>query len=428
VETKRSPLSFEQVEDVRVYMAKIDLSKLKGMLKGFGVLRSYAVLLWPVAIVLASVLVLAAALMMGSSFRQKVEKESMPMAKQVKLLLGSVPPTNQVEVERKYEEAYQQDANLVELLSVQSTQRELLSYDIFPGPKEDSSTLLFTRFGGAFCQQVDRLIADANGKDCPSEEELKASLQRITGGARTLGRVGGGTDESRITEEICQASAKAASVYANSTDVSGYNFWGQYKYSNMDEAVKDCWLWQIGYWIIEDVFSTVESMNAGSKSVFSSPVKRVMRVGYVTSDKLFGTGIKVSQDRPKYVIKPADQLTEACTGRISDEKIDVVHFSIAVVLGTQDVMLFMKELCSVKEHRFAGYKGQDTARVFKHNQISILESQIKPIDLNAKEHQRYRYGQDSVVEVDLVCEYIFNKDGYKAVKPELFKKDAEQKK
>jgi hypothetical protein len=238
-----------------------------------------------------------------------------------------------------------------------------------------------------------------------------------------LSRGIGGGDESRITEEICQARAKSASVYANPAEVSGYDFWGQYKYSDMNDGVKDCWFWQLGYWIIEDVFSTVGSMNAGSSSVYSSPVKRVMRVGFATPDKL-GTGGKTSQDKPKYVIESKDQLTGSCTGRISNDRIDVVHFGIAAVVSTKDVMRFMKELCSAKEHRFAGQAGQDAVSVFKHNQITVLESQIKPVDLSSKEHQRYRYGPDSVVEVDLVCEYIFNKAGYDAIKPEMVKKVA----
>jgi len=37
-------------------------------------------------------------------------------------------------------------------------------------------------------------------------------------------------------------------------------------------------------------------------------------------------------------------------------------------------------------------------------------------------HDLYRYGEDAVVELELVCEYIFNKKGYDEIKPELVKK------
>jgi len=404
-------------------MAKIDLSKLKGALKWLGVLRPYAVLLWPAVIALASMLVMAAALIMGTSFRQRVQKESAPSANQVKTLLESCVAAGQVEAERQYQEKYRQDANLIKSLAAQSTQRELLSYDIFPWPK-DTSALLFTRFGDRFCQQVEGLIVKVNGQDCPGEAELKESLQRGFGGTRMLGRgSSSGVEESRVVEEICQARARSISVYANPADVSGYNFWRQYNYSDMNEGVRDCWFWQLGYWIIEDVFSTVDSLNAGSSSVYSSPVKRVERVGFVTLDNLFGTGGKTPQDRPKYVIESKDQLTESCTGRMSNERIDVVHFSMAVVVSAKDVVSFMEELCRAKEHSFAGYTGGDAAKVFKHNQISILESQIRLVGLDSREHQYYRYGSDAVLEVEMICEYIFNKKGYEAVKPEIAKKD-----
>jgi hypothetical protein len=352
------------------------------------------------------------------------------MGNQVKSLAGSAIPAGQVDVARRYQEEYQRDANLIELLSVQSTQRELLSYEVFPRPK-DISAQLFTRFGNEFRQRVVGLIAKVNAHECPSEEELRESRQKGAGATRIpYGGLSGGTvrgrEDDRITEEICQARARNASVYANPEDVSGYSFWEQYKYSNMEDGVKDCWFWQLGYWIIEDVFDTVDAFNAGSSSVFDSQVKRIMRVGFVPPDKLF-TGQasgKRPQERPKYVIKPEDQLTEACTAHIGNADIDVVHFSIAAVLSTKGIMPFMKELCSAKVHRFAGYNGQETQKLFKHNQITILESRISPIALDDKEHLRYRYGQDSVVEVELVCEYVFYKKGYEAIKPDLGTKTA----
>jgi len=209
--------------------------------------------------------------------------------------------------------------------------------------------------------------------------------------------------------------------------VSGYDFWKTYKYSNVDDSIKDCWFWQIGYWIIEDVFTTVEKMNAGSSCIFSSPVKRVERVGFLAPDALLGVGagvgggLRVAQDRPKYVTKPEEQTTESFTGRISNESMDVVHFSMVVVLSTKAIVPFMRELCSVKEHSFRGFTGQEPAKAFKHNQITILESRVKPVVSLSVDNQYYRYGAESVAEVEMVCEYIFNKQGYSAIKPESIK-------
>ena len=401
-------------------MGKIDLSKLKDLMKGLGGLRVYLVLIWPAVILLACGAVLTAAWLMGSSLKQKADRESVPMGNQVREMLKKLPAAGQAEVEKQYQDAYRQDANLIKLLSIESTQRELLSYDIFPQPK-DTSTLLFTRFGAKFCQGVEGLIAKDRGGDCPSAEELQAARQTGTGLSRP-GGAGGLSTSSRIVEEICHTKAKSVSVYASPETVSGYDFWKTYQYVNIEDSVKDCWFWQIGYWIIEDVFTTAGTMNAGSSSVLMSPVKRVERVGFVSPDALSSAGAgKTSQERPKYVTKPEEQLTESFTDRVSNENIDVVHFGIVVVVSSKAIIPFMRELCSAKEHKFTGFTGQEPAKVFKHNQITVLESRVKPVDLMLPGHQSYRYGADSVFEIELVCEYIFNKNGYDAIKPESIK-------
>jgi hypothetical protein len=106
---------------------------------------------------------------------------------------------------------------------------------------------------------------------------------------------------------------------------------------------------------------------------------------------------------------------------------DVVHFSLVVVLSTKAIVPFMRELCSAKEHSFRGFTGQDPEKIFKHNQITILESRVKPLSSLSADNQYYRYGSDSVAEVEMVCEYIFNKQGYDAIKPDLIKGTAAAK-
>jgi hypothetical protein len=211
-------------------MGKIDLSKLKGLAGGIGALRPYSSLLWPVVIVFAGILVLAAALLMGSNLRQKVNRESIPVAARIESLLETAPALRQAEEEKKYEDKYEQDANLIARLAIQTTQRELLDYNIFPQPK-DTSALLFTRFANRFRQQVEKLTAGVKGLECPSEEELKVSKQKVSDITRTRGGALTTADnaESKIVDELCQARAKAAGVYVNPANISGYNFWDQYE-------------------------------------------------------------------------------------------------------------------------------------------------------------------------------------------------------
>ncbi len=111
------------------------------------------------------------------------------------------------------------------------------------------------------------------------------------------------------------------------------------------------------------------------------------------------------------------------TGRKCNEKIDVVHFSVSAVVRANDVLKFMSALSSEKEHVFAGYKGELAPVKYKHNQITVLESSIAPVDRNSAENKRYYYGPDAIVQIDLICEYVFNRQGYDPIKPQSVAND-----
>jgi hypothetical protein len=245
-----------------------------------------------------------------------------------------------------------------------------------------------------------------------------------------------------IIDEMCQDRAKSISVYVNPLDISGYEYWANYTYDvNMVDAVKDCWYHQLAYWVIGDVFDTIGAMNSGHESVLTAPVKRFLRITFTMGLKRAGAsggrfrgfrsrtatpGQKREEaDRPPYVLSTSDGLTESCTGRYSQKEgdIDVIHFNAAFVVGAKEVLPFMKELCSAKQHQFKGYPdANEPPQTFKHNQITILESSMKSAGLNDMSHRYYRYGQDNVVELNLICEYIFNKKGYEKIVPESVKK------
>jgi hypothetical protein len=121
----------------------------------------------------------------------------------------------------------------------------------------------------------------------------------------------------------------------------------------------------------------------------------------------------------------AREKIEACTGRFSNDanNIDVTHFNIAVVLNIKSILPFIQELCSAKEHKFKGFSGDEPEQTFKHNQITVLETKFRSVEDDA--YSLYDYGQDVVVELDLICEYIFNRKGYEEIKPETVKKALE---
>ena len=171
-------------------------------------------------------------------------------------------------------------------------------------------------------------------------------------------------------------------------------------------------------------------MNSAYENVLTAPVKRFMQIGFTINmmnpgSVYGGRGMssfgQANIDKPKYTTSPNDGLTESCTGRYSnaEEGIDVVHFNIKVVVNAKSVLPFIHELCSVKEHKFYGYPDANSPpQTFKHNQITILESKVRLIGPDDYMHTFYRYGDEPVVELDMVCEYLFNREGYDIIKPE----------
>jgi hypothetical protein len=451
----------------------MDISKFKDVI--LSVFKTHSSLLVPVVIGLVGVLLFIVTLLMSSKLKERVIDESITKrGGQIGLLSRSAVAREQWKVERAYQQEHKKDANAIEDLARHITQRELLSYEIFPVPK-DKSQFIFEKFGQQFRGAIDKLIARINAGERPSKVDLEKSLQSSLGPSSVsyrdsvrgfyrdgvmgvpYGKLGGARAE--IRDAICRARAESVSVYANPINLSGYGFWGKYKYAGMDEAVKDCWHHQLGYWIIEDVIDTIDAMNSNSNSVFTSPVKRLLGVWFTRSGELTMGSVSsvvaaggrytdrevVTRDMPSYVFSIRDGLTDPWTGRTCNDDIDVVHFNIAVVVSAKSVLPFMQEFCSAKQHKFKGFFGEEQEQIFKHNQITILKSKIGVVAQGGVEDERgisglyeygerggsyaykgihddYRYGEDAVVELGLICEYIFNKKGYDEIKPELVKK------
>lgn len=425
----------------------------KNILQKISFFKDYSSLVVPIVIVLIAVLVFIPTQLMSGKLKAKIANESITTrGNKVKSLSKNAVARNQWEAEQEYQRAYERDANRTALIAAQSTERELLSYTIFPGPK-DTSSLIFDEFGRQFRDAEDGLIARINARDCPTDAELKRSVSSLgsrggwSSGRSSIGAYSRSSEvDATIKDVLCQEKAKSASVYCNPSNLSGYEFWKEYKYAGVDEAVKDCWYWQLAYWMTEDVFDTVETLNYGSNSVLTSPVKRIMAIGFVPESGTKFTKLmsrpragsrtsrktaKVANDRPSYVLSPEDWLTESCMGRLCNDDTDVVHFNVVVVVSTKAVLHFMQELCSAKQHKFKGWSGNGQEQIFKHNQITILKSDIEPIDREEQTHSLYRYGEDAVVKLDLICEYTFNKNGYDEIKPasvkETLKKPEERK-
>jgi len=432
----------------------MDIPSFKDIQQKLSVFKNNLSLLASIIIVFVAVLLFIPTKVVSSKLKERVRNQSVFVGNRVRRESESVGSSEQWKVLEKRQKLYERDANQIALLAMQSTQRELLSYDVFPEPK-DKSPLIFKGFGQEYQKGVDALLGRVKANDCPTEAEINRELAKVSTspglrrwslssympmvGTRGPYKPGAGTSDDvqqTIVDEICLSRAKSCMIYANPAEIAGYEFWGKYTYGvKQEDAVKECWYYQLGYWIIEDIFDTIGVMNSGAGSVLTAPVKRLGGVSFTTvalerSAASRGTRSrrrrsKVSDvDKPSYFFTEKDGLTETCTGRFCNDDIDVVHFDVTVVARVESILPFMKELCAAKQHKFRGFSGEPASeQVFKHNQITVLESSFRSIDSGDPLHALYRYGEEAVVELDLVCEYLFNKKAYEAIKPEAVKAD-----
>jgi hypothetical protein len=462
----------------------MNLPNFKEILGKLSVLKNNTALLVPVVVTFVAIVLLVPAQLWSNRLRNRVDENSIRKnASAIKRLKADPVSDQQYQIEMERQTARAEDANEIERLAIETTERELLSYDIFPQPDPNAgfSAVIFRTFGDRYRAGIDQMIQDVNGRDCPTDEELKRSLESASttrsrmdgmyggmyGGADTLGmpsrpgapKGGGlysggfmpmGGINSLILDQLCEARAKSLLVYVNPADIADYDYWTTFTYEGKDEAVKNCWYHQLGYWVIKDVFDTVAAMNAGHENVLTAPVKRIESISFTMGLKrprgggggVFrgGRGRRSSSqnkdentDKPTYVRTEQDGLTESCTGRYCDDNINVVHFNVAFVVNAADVMPLMDELCSGKDHRFKGYPyGRQPEQTFKHNQITILESKIGFVNPEALSHRYYRYGPGNAIELELICEYLFKKKGYESILPQPVKdtlagKDDEKK-
>ncbi len=371
----------------------------------------------PAVIVAAATLLFIPTVLIQSKISKKLE-ESLRLAREVENIKNSTIPAKQLEFIKSYEDKHQQDANKIRELAIQTSQRELLSYKIFPEPNE-TSVQIFNEFKRRYNSAFAKLLEDMNALDAPTDMEIKkeiGSVQRDSTSDRQATIKG----SEKIVELVCKKRGEEIPCYAKPQVFSGYAFWNNWEYRGTESAVTDCWFSQLAYWIHEDIVDTIKKINAGSSTVANSPVKRLLGIRFASPDArtLENNGAEL----PVYLTSTdKGGLCLSWTGRKSNNQIDVIHFSVAVIIRANDILRFMNELCSEKTHSFSGYKNNQPLQQFKHNQITILQSSIEPVNKEDPGNQRYRYGQDAIVYLNLICEYLFYKEGYDIIEPNSIK-------
>lgn len=443
---------------------------IKDILKRLSFLRNNLALLVPIVITIVALLLLIPTRILSGKLRTTVEAQSVRTGTRVNSLMRDVNSVAEAEVMQAYIDAYAQDVNAIESKIARTVQRELLRYDLFGPDTNETSRVLFERFGAAYRAGIDRLLESVLAGTCPATAEIKETLKsapRSTfqggagydayrgmgdqggsmtpygyGGAGVMGRgesLGIATEMDRkIVDQICLDRARAHKLYASPVEVAGYAFWADWTFEGRDTAYKDCWYWQVGYWIIEDVFTSIRQINEGAESILDAPVKRLLSADFTLSRRRAARararrGMRARRtddtDGPRYVTSETDALTVPCTGRFTshvDETngIDVVQFNVRVIVDATKVMPFMEQLCTAKPHTFRGFYGDQPEQTYEHNQITILETSINPVETGSFAHALYRYGDQPVVEVDLIGEYVFNRTpAFEEIKPSQVKDD-----
>jgi len=348
--------------------------------------KSYTSLLVPVAIAVVAILVFVPGQLMSKRLANRIESESLRKGRSIQSMKGDVVSGEQWKQEQQHQQVHEVDANNISLLARQTTQRQLLTYEIFPEPNS-TSVFIYDDFGQRFRQAVSSLIEQANAGDCPTKAQLDEA-KGGAGGRRYYARGLGGIGET-IEEELCRRKAESISVYVNPENLGPYKHWVEFKYTGAQdkrEILKDCWYSQLALWILEDIFATVDAVNAGSNSVFTSPVKRVLNVEFPGSRKRAGKGVVRTGGRrqkstmPAYVVAPEGAAVNALTQRACNDSIDVVHFKPAVIVAADQVLRFMQELCSAKEHTFTGWANMQPQQTFKHNRRGLHST----VELNVR--------------------------------------------
>ena len=392
-------------------------------------IKKYSALLIPAAIAFGALLLFVPTILIGSSIEQDMQTR-LSQSGEIRSLVKKTPSGRQPEQEKVYTASYAADARRFQELAKQSTQRQLLAYGIFPKP-QDKSPQLFDKFGEKIRTALKDLVKSMGALDAPTEAEIRKETGRTTPGRRRGTPYGSRPKEDVIVDAFCGKRAESVPVYANPNIFVWYDFWEDYKYDGFELAIEDCWYSQLAYWIYEDVVDTIRMMNAGSDCVYTSPVKRLIGISFSEpADYVkpksgnYVSSVMDNGDRPQYIPDTSSQVlgVKPWTLRVCDDNIDVIHFSVAVIVGSKAVMPFMKELCSEKEHTFrVGYAETGAEKTYKHNQITVLQSEVEPIEHGDSVHENYRYGDGAIVRLNLVCEYVLYRSGYDMIKPETIK-------
>ena len=370
------------------------------------------------------------------------------------------------------------DEQSVAQLAKNTTTRPILYEKVFPAPPGQSSIIYYRDFAGQYCQSIDDLIKIIRGSDRPSKIEEQKVLDDYAEGAgqtrdirqprrtspeqgvrpgvgvfempgmgempgmmpgRHLGITRQSQQEEPLIEELRRKRAQQISIYTSPESFCCYDYWKDHQGAGDAEILlADSWFSQIAYWIQQDVVLSIAQVNDNTVSVLENPLKRLIEISFggakageaITTTRTRITNYRDDSDvasrrvadsrdqLPEYVIKikggdneemlPSGLIATAWTERISSELVDIVHFEIGVIIDTTRIIEFINVLQGTKT---------DSENGAPRNQITVLEIQTEPVEIQLEKAAGFHYGSGSLTVLRLTCEYAFFKSGYEKLKP-----------
>jgi len=340
----------------------------------------------------------------------------------------------------------------------QTTARKLISDKVFPQPEESSRIIYYRQFANKYCFLIRNFINSLKGGDRPSDREEFNYLEdyRKRAGAAASSSAADRsapditshlkpeTPEEKLLDDLRLTRAKQISIYIDPSCFCCYDYWKAHDGTgSADTMLTDSWFTQLAAWIQEDVILSLGQMNNADASVLENPLKRLIEISFAGSTAGSGiarsTGLSAKPtsarrsgsfaDRrrsgsetllPAYVISQSDPILSTLSfsgnlitpydGRACDELIDVVQFELAVVIDTTRIIDFINVLQSTKKSENGSESGE-------RNQITVLDMQLVPLDVQGERAAGYHYGTASLGVLRLNCEYVFFKAGYERIQP-----------
>jgi len=287
-----------------------------------GFIKKYISLALPVALFLAAGLLYIPTMMAGESLSDDIARESLSGADKIERMIRNVPSAKQFEIERSYQDKHTKDAEAINKMAAQSSQRELITYQIFPKPRETSQQL-FDDFAISYCEEIKSLVEQLDGRNAPDLDDINRKVGYSRG---RNSRSGSENSHDRKVDAVCQKRAKSISIYAFPQLFAWYNFWSDWaetEFPGQTVAIEYCWNSQTAYWIYQDIVDTILQMNSDADSVLTSDVKRLMGISFQMSvpDDWGENAAAKTEDVPEYLTDPEDIIIGSMpwTGRISNK-------------------------------------------------------------------------------------------------------------